>query len=257
MMFPSRIAAILFAAAIFSAVSPACAQQSSGSETGQSSPGALAGMKMDGLSHDAAANPEAARSAMDAMSGPMNMNAHMFMTSLRPRVPQDDARAAEIVELLRRSIDRYKDYHVALADGFEIFLPNVPQEHYHFTNYRYALEAAVAFNPEHPTSLLYKRENGTYVLEGAMFTARRRATEDELNERVPLSVARWHRHVNLCLPPKGASLAAIDWKEFGPNGSISSKEACHEANGRWIPQVLGWMVHVYPFETDPAKIWAH
>jgi hypothetical protein len=256
-MLPSRIAAVLFAVAIFFAVSPARAQQPPGSQTGPSSEGGMAGMKMDDMHHDTETNPDGARSAMDAMSGAMNMNAHMFMTSLRPENPQDDGRAAEIVEVLRKSIDRYKDYHVALADGFQIFLPNVPQEHYHFTNYRYGFEAAFAFNPEHPTSLLYKKVNGTYELEGAMFTARKKATEDELNQRVPLSVARWHKHVNLCLPPKGASLQAIDWEEFGPGGSISTKEACDEAGGRWIPEVFGWMVHVYPYETDPAKIWAH
>ena len=69
---------------------------------------------------------------------------------------------------------------MALADGFKIFLPNVPQKHYHFTNYRYAYEAGFAFNPAHPTSLLYKKVNGGYELEGAMFTARKYATEEEL-----------------------------------------------------------------------------
>jgi hypothetical protein len=259
-MIPSRVAGTVFAA-LFLAASHAGAQQSPGSRTGQASQGSMPGMKMpamnDHMHHDADTNPAAARSAIDAMSGAMNMNAHMFMTSLRPENPQDDERAAEIVEVLRKSIDRYKDYRVALADGFQIFLPNVPQEHYHFTNYRYAFEASFAFNLEHPTSLLYKKVNGTYELEGAMLTARRKATEDELNERVPLSVARWHKHVNLCLPPKGTSLQTIDWKEFGPGGSISTKDACDEAGGRWIPQVFGWMVHVYPYETDPAKIWAH
>jgi hypothetical protein len=259
-MIPSRVAGTVFAA-LFLAASHAGAQQSPGSRTGQASQGSMPGMKMpamnDHMHHDADTNPDAARSAIDAMSGAMNMNAHMFMTSLRPENPQDDERAAEIVEVLRKSIDRYKDYRVALADGFQIFLPNVPQEHYHFTNYRYAFEASFAFNLEHPTSLLYKKVNGTYELEGAMLTARRKATEDELNERVPLSVARWHKHVNLCLPPKGTSLQTIDWKEFGPGGSISTKDACDEAGGRWIPQVFGWMVHVYPYETDPAKIWAH
>ena len=27
----------------------------------------------------------------------------------------------------------YEDYHKALADGYQIFLPNVPQPQYHFT----------------------------------------------------------------------------------------------------------------------------
>lgn len=266
-MIRRPMATTLFAAALLFAVTPGRAQQSTQQSQNPQSPGTQAsqstqsggmpGMKVDGMDHDAAMNPEAARSAMDAMSGAMNMNAHMFMTTLRPKNPEDEARAAQIVETLRKSIERYKDYHVALADGFEIFLPNVPQEHYHFTNRRYAMESMFGLNAEHPTSLLYKKVNGDYVLEGAMFTAPRWASERELDERVPLSVARWHKHVNLCLPPKGTTLQTIDWKQFGPSGAIATKEGCEEANGRWIPQIFGWMVHVYPYETDPAKIWAH
>jgi len=32
-----------------------------------------------------------------------------------------------------------------------------------------------------------------YLLEGVMYTANPDATEDELNERIPLSVGRWHK----------------------------------------------------------------
>ena len=90
-----------------------------------------------------------------------------------------------------------------------------------------------------------------------MYTARKLASEDDLNARVPLSVARWHKHTNLCLPPKGTPLLQANFKEFGLHGSISTQEACEQAGGRWYPQIFGWMVHVYPYESDPSKIWAH
>ncbi len=248
---------IFVAAALLISTSVA-AQQSQTSQSAQlQSKGDMAGMNMEEMHHDSTKDPDSARSATDSMSDHMDMNAHMFMTSLRPGNPKDDERASEIVEIVRKSIDRYKDYRVALTDGFEIFLPNLPQEHYHFTNYRYAYEARIAFNPAHPTSLLYKKVNGEYELEGAMFTARKNATEEELNQRVPLSVARWHKHVNLCMPPKGTSLQQVNLKEFGLRGSIATEDACTQAGGRWIPQIFGWMVHVYPYETDPARIWAH
>jgi hypothetical protein len=186
----------------------------------------------------------------------MDMGAHMFMTALRPENPADDKRAAQLVATLREAIAKYQDYKVALADGFQIFHAEVPQDHYHFTNYRYAFEAAFDFNPLHPTSLLYKKTSDGYQLEGAMFTARKTATEDDLNARVPLSVARWHKHVNICLPPKGAQLRQASLKEFGFRGSISTEDACRQAGGRWYPQIFNWMVHVYPYETDPVKIWA-
>ncbi|MGB0034171.1 MAG: hypothetical protein WBP79_01700 [Candidatus Acidiferrales bacterium] len=250
---------ILFAIFAFLAVPQLGAQQPADAKKSQpQNQNSMGGMDMDDMHHDGGAGPETAHSANDAMSGHhMDMGAHMFMTDLRPENPADDKRAAELVVTLRKSIDKYKDYKVALADGFQIFMPNVEQEHYHFTNYRYALEASFDFNPEHPTSLLYKKTSNGYELEGAMYTAPKRAKLDELNERVPLSVARWHKHVNLCLPPKGAQMKQADWKEFGLRGTIATEEACSQAGGRWIPQIFGWMVHIYPYETDPQKIFAH
>jgi hypothetical protein len=231
-------------------------EQSKGRDQGK-----MAGMDMGDGRQEAAGSPEAARAANEAMSGhdmhDVAMSAHMFMTDLRQANPGDAKRAAEIVSQLRPAIEKYKDYRVALAGGFQIFLPNVPQEHYHFTNYRYAFEAQFAFNAEHPTSLLYKKTSDGYELEGAMYTAPKRATEEELNGRVPLSVARWHKHVNFCMPQKGASSQQVNWKQFGLRGAISTEAACEQAGGVWKPQVFGWMVHVYPYESDPAKIWAH
>jgi hypothetical protein len=255
-----KSAAILFAAAGVLIVlrAPARAQKSQSSQEQQQHQDSMPGMDMSRMRHDSGADPDASQSAHEAMSGhDMNMNAHMFMTALRPENPGDEKRAAEILAALRPAIEKYEDYHVALADGFQIFLPNLPQTHYHFTNHRYAFEAEFVFNPAHPTSLLYKKTANGYELEGAMYTAPKKAAEDDLNERVPLSVARWHKHVNLCLPPKGAQMRQANWQEFGLRGTIATQDACEAAGGRWIPQIFNWMVHVYPYETDPQKIWAH
>jgi hypothetical protein len=191
-------------------------------------------------------------SSMDMLSS----NAHMEMTELRKPSTEDRVRAARVVEMLKQSLKKYEDYRVALDDGYKIFLPNVPLREYHFTNYRYGIKAAFTFDPAHPTSLLYRKTFSGYELIGAMFTAPKTATEDELNARVPLSVAQWHKHVNLCLPPDVEDMRRADWRKFGPKGSIVTEEECSENGGRWIPQRFGWMVHVYPFEKDPQKIWA-
>jgi autotransporter translocation and assembly factor TamB len=252
---------IFFAAAVFLFALHSGAQQSQNSQQQTAQPKAqdtMPGMDMGEMQHDTVKDPNGAESAHEAMSGhDMEMNGHMYMTALRPGNAVDDKRAAEIVATLRESIAKYKDYKVALADGFKIFHPELPQEHYHFTSFSNALKAQFAFDPARPTSLLYKKTRDGYELEGAMYTARKRATEDELNERVPLSVGRWHKHVNFCAPPRGVSLQNADLKTFGFRGSIVTEDACKEAGGRWLPQVFGWMVHVYPYETDPAKIWAH
>jgi hypothetical protein len=213
---------------------------------------------MDMGQHESDKNPEAAKAANDAMSDhDMDMSAHMYMTTLRPANSVDERRAEEILAQLRPAIEKYKDYRVALANGFKIFGPNVPQPIYHFTNYAYGFAAAFEFDPTRPTSLLYKKTSDGYELVGAMYTDRKLATEDDLNARVPLSVARWHKHTNLCLPPKGTAWQQANFKEFGLKGSISTQAACEQAGGRWFPEIFGWMVHVYPYETNPAKIWAH
>jgi len=221
-------------------------------------PASMPGMNMERPANMQKATAEEQKGADMAMSGhDMEMGGHMFMTDLRPANAADQARAAEIVKQLVPAIEKYKDYKIALDDGFKIFAPDVPQPHYHFTNYGSAGEAFFKFDAAHPTSLLYTKTSDGYVLEGAMYTAPRRFTEDELNARVPLSVARWHMHVNLCFPPKGTPITAANMGTFGFLGSITTESACEQASGRWVPQIFSWMVHVYPYETDPSKVWAH
>src|SRR5208282_2688761 len=128
---------------------------------------------------------------------------HMFMTTMRTQTPEDVQRANEVVTQLRAAMEKYKDYHAALDDGFKIFLPNIPQPEYHFTSYRNGFLESLTFDPARPTSLLYKKTATGYELVGAMYTMPKRASEDQLNARIPLSVAMWHLHTNLCLPPLG------------------------------------------------------
>jgi len=130
----------------------------------------------------------------------MDMGPHMKMTALRDLKPGDADRAAKVAETARQVAAKYTDYQTALNDGFKIFLPDVPQKQYHFTNYKYAAEAAFGFNPEHPTSLLYEKQGDGYKLVGVMYTAPKRLSEDDLDQRIPLSVAQWHEHVNFCAP---------------------------------------------------------
>jgi hypothetical protein len=152
----------------------------------------------------------------------------------------------------------YQDYRKALADGYKIFPPNIPQAQYHFTNYDQALLARSHFDPLKPTSLLYKKTPaGDYKLVGAMYTDRVDASEEEISERIPLSSARWHQHINFCMAPLGQKAGY-----FGPNakfgllGSITTKDDCDASGGKFFPHVLGWMVHVYPYESNPKNIWS-
>src|SRR5258708_25742883 len=212
-----------------------------------------ASQPMQGMDHSKIEDAEAAdehASEKDAMSdmatGHMHgSNPHMTMTAMRPQTPADVEKANEIVAQLKGGIEKYRDYHVALNDGFKIFMPNVPQPEYHFTSYRNGFLEAFTFDPARPTSLLYRKTSAGYELAGAMYTMPKRANEDQLNARVPLSVAMWHLHTNLCMPPR-AQVRNVDWSKFGLKGSIATQDACDAAGGRVLPSVFLWVVYLLP-----------
>jgi hypothetical protein len=264
-------AGLLFSVVLAGAQNSQSNTQSSGQQSGSSQ--SMPGMDMPGTSsHDMSnmkdmpmgneKDSDASTGAMHSMEGHMDMGPHMKMTALRKPKPGDAERAQKIADQARKVSEQYLDYHTALNDGFKIFLPHVPQKVYHFTNRRYAMEAEWNFNPDHPSSLLYEKQGDGYKLVGVMYTAPRRLDEDQLDERIPLSFAQWHEHVNFCRAPADMPFAEKMQKSFGPNalfgfkGSIHTQEACDAAGGRFIPVVLNWMVHIYPFEKDPAAIWS-
>ncbi|MGO9450616.1 MAG: hypothetical protein ACLQDV_06150 [Candidatus Binataceae bacterium] len=225
----------------------------------------------------------------NGMGAHLHLGEHMKVTELRPQTPQDVERAIDVAAKLRRALLPYNDYRVALAQGFRIFLPNVPQDVYHFTDYAAAgAEYQGHFDPEHPGAILYTRNrDGEYVLVGAMYSAPADYTPDQLDELIPLGVARWHQHVNICLPngitltdlldgevgakrtdvpgmlPIAANPMALDLDRrvgfladgrFGFEGAIQDAATCETAGGHFIPLAFGWMVHVYPFVGDNLKV---
>ncbi len=233
---------------------------------------------MDG--HDGAPN---------AMGGQMGMGAHTVMTPSRPQTPQDIERARNVIATLRRALVKYHDPRVALAEGFRIFLPTVPQEVYHFTDYSASQEEYIGHSDlTRPGSILYlKNSSGDYVLVGAMYSAPADYTFDRLDAIIPLSVAHWHAHTNICLPngitlgdvlrgdvgashldmpgmlpvSSSPSAPAINQRlgfladgRFGFTGKIADASACEAAGGHFLKQAFGWMVHVYPFNGDDLKV---
>jgi hypothetical protein len=199
-------------------------------------------------SHVDEPDPAAAGGAA-AMGGSLVQTPHLKLTTMRAPNARDSARGAEILRDMREGIEPYRDYRKAIADGYRIFLPKVPMKVYHFTNYRRSIWAGRSFDARQPSSLLYERQaDGGYTLVGAMYVAKRDATPDELNARVPLSLTQWHAHVNICVPPLRDRAR---WREtvngqmkFGPAGAISTKAECEREDARFIPQMFGWMVHV-------------
>jgi mono/diheme cytochrome c family protein len=184
---------------------------------------------------------------------------HMEMTLHAAEQAGDRARADAILAAARKVMAQYPTVAAAEQGGFVKFLPHIPLPIEHYTSRAYAVEAYLGhFDPMHPTSLIFQRTGSTLKLVGVMYTASNSVDRDALDARVPLSFGTWHRHVDFCKAPPGTPLS--EWlspkARFGLMGSIATREQCDAAGGTFVPVVFGWMVHVWPNETDPAKIWA-
>ena len=200
-----------------------------------------------------------------AMSGPMdeNMMKHMELTPARTPTRADSLRATRVAADLKQAIAKYQDTAVAVADGYQMFLPNVKNQHvYHFTNYGRAFKEAFRFDPSQPTSVLYKRgADGKLQLVGAMYTMPKNAKLDRLDDRIPLSIARWHKHVNWCLPRPGDEVRWLETKDgkpkFGPESPVATKAECDAVKGDFHENLFGWMLHANVYAgSDLASIFA-
>src|SRR5213594_4327651 len=168
------------------------------------------------------------------MSGPMSDNAmkHLELSPARTATREDSTRAMEVVRQLRSALAKYGDTAVAVAGGYRMFAPKLKQQRvYHFTNYKNAFMAGFKFDPAKPTSILYERAaDGRLKLIGAMYTAPKRMDMKDLDERVPLSIARWHKHVKWCVPRLGHMDRWLEKRDsmpvFGPESPIDTRAAC-------------------------------
>jgi hypothetical protein len=207
---------------------------------------------------DSAAASHAAEHEMGAPR--LDAGAHLRLTPVRPASAADSARADTLLSALRAAIAKYRDVNVAEADGYRMFAPGLKHQRvFHFTHPRRAVREHFRFDPTQPTSLLYRRDEvGRMELVGAMYVAPKRASLDDLNARVPLSVARWHAHIDICVPPlrqrERWAEREGDRMRFGPAGAIATEQECDAAGGRFHEQLFGWMVHVNAFAED-GEVW--
>ena len=243
---------------------------------------------MNGMDMSADSGQSSNSGAMDAMGKHMMIGDHMTMTPTRPQTPADAQRGAEIIATMRRVLARYQDSEAAVAVGYIPYMPTVPQDVYHFFNRALSADEYLGdASIERPGALLFERKAlGGYKLVGAMYSAPANYTLAQLDAIIPLSLTHWHAHTNICLPagvteqdvmngnlrghltasipddPMGFSpragtrmrLGYMADPRFGFAGTISTAADCEAVGGNFHPQILGWMVHVYPFQSDDLKV---
>ena len=193
-----------------------------------------------------------------------NARKHLVMSPARPPTRADSTKAWAVVKELRAALAKYSDTSAAVADGYRMFMPNVKSQRvYHFTSSRNAFLEVFRFDATRPTSILYQHDaTGKLKLVGAMYTAPRRTRLARLDDRIPLSIARWHKHVNWCTPPKGQFDRWGEWKDgtpvFGPESPIATQHACDSVDGQFHENLFGWMIHANVFAGDDlTTIFGH
>jgi hypothetical protein len=212
--------------------------------------------------HDMAAG---AASMEEMMGDSMMAGRHLKLTPGWPEQPGDRARADSLVRVARQALAQYADVEAAERDGYRMFAPKVKrQKIYHYSKRANAFKARWTFDVTRPSALLYRPEPGGELrLIGAMYTAPPDISLEDLNQRIPLSIAQWHQHTSLCLPPgigrrDGGGDMGFGGRDprFGPRGSIMTEAECRAAGGEFKKRMGGWMVHVNLFER-PDQVWEH
>jgi dienelactone hydrolase len=216
---------------------------------------------MSDIDHGATA---AAVDAMDQLTADAepDTEVHLRLSVARSATADDSTRGDLLLVAMRGALRKYADVRVAAADGFEE-MPATAGKHavHHLSNWAWARAEARRFDPAKPTSLLYRESaDGTLQLVGAMYTAPASATPAELDQRIPVGLARWHQHINWCAPKAESGLRWLATQDgsplYGPRSPIATREACDAAGGVFYPRVFGWMVHVTVVGSDdPSVVW--
>ena len=163
---------------------------------------------------------------------------HMSFTPPRAGTPADSAKALAVVHTLRAAIAQYPTLAAAESAGYRSRLPDAMEQRRRMLHVARpkSRPGTAGFDPASPQALLYRRdESGRFRLAGAMFVAPEGATEEDLDARIPLSVARWHQHLDVCRGPKG------EMKRRYRQATTAS--ACDAAGGRFRSESR-YMVHV-------------
>jgi hypothetical protein len=191
-------------------------------------------------------------------------SSHMRMGPTRAATAADSARAAAIVVAARAALSQYTDVKVAERDGYYRAMPRLEdQPIYHYNSMlNFSAAGRGEFDVTKPVSLLYKKDGEAGLkLIGAMYATSESAAPEKLDALLPISMAHWHEHVNLCSPgsapfrnARTIDAATVFWMRL--YFSITSAAECDAAGGRFVPVEFGWMAHVYMFAgDDPKVIW--
>ncbi|HEX3466060.1 MAG TPA: hypothetical protein VHS78_18575 [Candidatus Elarobacter sp.] len=153
---------------------------------------------------------------LDREAGPMVA----FAPSVRPR-PGDRERARQSLHMIREVVAPYRDLRAVAAQYAQ---PEVLMKGWRRAppGSLIAVDRPNSHDDEHrPRVLLYRRTASGFALVGVQFEALSERTDAQLDDILPMSVARWHQVVRHCT----------------------------------APPVWNWIATVFPFARDEDGIW--
>lgn len=147
-----------------------------------------------------------------------------------------------LLERARQATAKYQDVHVAEAEGYQVVGPDIPGMGVHFV---LTLEPK-GFDIEKPPILLYQKSTaGAYTLVGVsyLWSAAEGPDGQPLDPPFPKSLARWHRHDNICVLPHLEN----------PHGLSESQ--CREKGGHFVAKSQ-WLVHAWIWKDNPSGVFS-
>ena len=149
------------------------------------------------------------------------------------------------LDAARHATEKYQDVRVALADGYEAIGPDVPGMGIHYVRRRGGSDA---FDLEHPPILLYEKDAsvpGGAALVGVSYLFRAAAGDDgqPVDPPFPKSLAKWHRHENICVLPDNSTPPGL------------SSEQCAAKGGHFTAETQ-WMIHAWIWKDSPTGVFS-
>ena len=174
---------------------------------------------------------------VDTTTGEMDMT----MTPITGTPSASDRqKVATILAATRAATSRYVTPMLGMEAGYTHHTRFTPYAH--FSNYLYAGEANLRFDPAQPTSLLYAVVQGSPSLAGVMYTAAASDTPAELAQILPSTIVSWHQHMDICYLAQGVRTGV-------------TQATCQSQGGTWAAKSQ-WMVHAWMYLPNPDGMFA-
>lgn len=148
------------------------------------------------------------------------------------------------LEAARRGTEKYKDVRIAEGDGYRAYGPDVPGMGLHYVQEHGKSEFAL----DRPAILLYEKDAtapGGMALVGVSYllVAPEGSDGQPATSPFPKSLAKWHRHENICVLADRSTPPGL------------TEEQCTARGGHFTAETQ-WMIHAWIWKDSPLGVFS-